>query len=143
MDDAHGTVECDPAIELEQTAVEPDGERGRWIVEWRIRNTALRELQIDSVRLPHGQFKAEEERFEPALLLASGQEARFKTRLRCDEPPGLVTENAFLIFHALWLGQPWRIFVRVRVLVRGEKKPFAEVALITTQKVGFSGVSFR
>jgi hypothetical protein len=140
MDGVQSGVERDPKIEIEQTTIERQSLGGRWIVEWRIRNMASHPLRIVSVRLPHGQYKAEEEHFEPALLLSSGQEARFKTRVRCDEPPGLVTENAFLIFHALWFGEPWRIFVRVRVTVNADGEPETATELITTQQVGFSGL---
>jgi hypothetical protein len=140
MNGVQSSVERDPKIELEQTAVERQSIGGLWIVKWRISNMAAHPLRIVSVRLPHGQFKAEEEHFEPALVLSSGQEARFETRVRCDEPPGLVTENAFLIFHAFWFGEPWRIFVRVRVTVNADGKPETATELITTQQVGFSGI---
>lgn len=130
-----------PEIELEQLSVERNGVMERWRIGWRIQNRGAHSLCVESVRLPHSQFKAEEQRFEPALVLSSGKEARFHSAVRCDEPAGIVTENAFLIFHVGWLGEPWRIFVRVRVVVQSKREPKAEVELITAQRVGFSGVA--
>jgi hypothetical protein len=52
----------------------------------------------------------------------------------------LVTENAFVILQIKWRGAPWRIFVRVRVIVNKKGEPNATTELITTQKVGFTGV---
>lgn len=93
------------------------------------------------VRLPHGQFKSDDHRFEPPLDLAAGASSRFHVCVSCDEPAGLVTENAFVIFAARWSGEEWRIFVRIRVIVNAEGKPETATELVTTQKVGFSGVA--
>ena len=79
--------------------------------------------------------------FRTGAAVESRRNARFQTSVRCDEPAGLVTENAFLIFHAVWLGEPWRIFARVRVEVESNREPKTVVELITTQKIGFSGVA--
>jgi hypothetical protein len=74
------------------------------------------------------------------MELAPGGAAEFQTVVHCDEAPGLVTENAFLIFNATWLHEEWRIFVRVRVIVDPKGEPESAAELITAQKVGFSGV---
>jgi hypothetical protein len=97
-------------------------------------------LELTSVRLPHGQFKAAEKQFDPAVELAPGSAAQFQSVVYCNEPRGLVTENAFLIFNALWGAAEWRIFVRVRVVVNAHGEPESATESITTQKVGFSGV---
>jgi hypothetical protein len=91
--------------------------------------------------MPHGQFKSEEIRFEPPLDLAPGANEQFQTSVRCHEPSGLVTENAFVIFHVIWLAQRWRIFARVSVVVDADGTPAATTESITTQKVGFSGIT--
>jgi hypothetical protein len=114
---------------------------GYWTILWEVRNASAGAITIASVRLPHGQFKAAEQRFEPALDLAPGAAARFETRVHCDEPPGFVTENAFLIFHVLWRGEEWRVFVRVRVVVAAQGEPQTSTELITAQRVGFSGLA--
>ena len=107
---------------------------------WRVENKGAYPLQIRAVRLPHGQFKAGEHRFEPALDLAPGESDQFQLAVRCEEPPGPVTENAFVIFSVIWFGEAWRIFVRIRVVINVQGKPETATELITTQKVGFSGV---
>ena len=133
-------VEVEPAIMVKQGSVSRDTRSLRWVVEWKFVNRGGASLDIQSVQLPHGQFKTEEERFEPQIVLAPRAESRFSTDVRCDEPPGPVTENAFLIFRVIWLGAPWRIFVRIRVAVNASGEPQTEIESITTQKAGFSGV---
>jgi hypothetical protein len=61
-------------------------------------------MRILSVRLPHGQFKSEEQRFEPPMDLNGTEEVQFRTFVRCDAPTGLVTENAFVILYVTWRG---------------------------------------
>lgn len=90
------------------------------------------------MRLPHGQFKSDEYRFKPPLKLASGARGQFDTQVRCVEPVGLVTENAFAIFSVIWAEEAWRIFVRLRVVVKSDGKPATATEWTTTQKVGFS-----
>ena len=129
-----------PQITLTQVSVEPEEGKGNWKILWRIANLNSQPLEIRAVRLPHGQFESAERRFEPALMLAPKQAAQFEVVVRCDEPAGLVTENAFLIFQVFRRGERWRIFARVRVTVNKNEIPAAETELITTQQVGFSGV---
>jgi len=88
--------------------------------------------------LPHGQFKSAEQRFDPPLEISEGGQVAFRALMHCDQPPGLVTENAFIIFQAVWCKEPWRIFVRIRVVVKEGGEPQTAVELITTQKIGFS-----
>jgi len=130
-----------PHIVLTQVSAERDGATEYWKIRWMIENQGTDSLEVLSVRLPHGQFKSDEYRFEPALALAPGKKTEFTVSVRFNEPAGLVTENAFVIFHALWLDEPWRIFVRIRVVVTDEGRPQTETESITTQKVGFSGVA--
>ena len=54
---------------------------------------------------------------------------------------GLVTENAFVIFNVNWSDEPWRIFVRIRVTMNLDGRPETETEAITTQRVGFSGIT--
>lgn len=131
----------EPRISLRQVAVTRAGAAGDWNVEWEVENTGNGPLQIIAARLPHGQFKAGELRFEPPLASAPGQPNRFQVPVHCNEPTGLVTENAFVIFQALWSGEPWRIFARLRVTVTGDGRPVTETESITTHQIGFSGVS--
>ena len=128
-------------ITLTQVSVEPEQGKGNWQILWRIANLNSQPLELRAVRLPHGQFKSAERRFEPAIGLAAKQDAQFQVFVHCDEPSGVVTENAFLIFQGIWVGEPWRIFARVRVTVNSAGTPTATTEWITTQRVGFSGVA--
>ena len=130
-----------PRIALRQMFVERNGEMECWNIAWRIENRAREPVKIVSARLPHGQFKSEEIRFEPPLDLPPDANEQFQTSVRCHEPSGLVTDNAFVIFHAIWRSEPWRIFARVRVAVDADGKPAATTQSVTTQKVGFSGIN--
>jgi hypothetical protein len=127
-----------PALALRQVDAHRHPTTDDWNIGWTIENKKAQSLNISSVRLPHGQFKAEERKFEPPLNLTGGASATFETLVRCKEPPGLVTENAFVIFYVSWLNASWRIFVRVRVEVDAQLAPEAAVESITTQRVGFS-----
>jgi hypothetical protein len=129
-----------PQITLTQVSVEPEEGKGNWKILWRIANLNSQPLELRAVRLPHGQFKSAERRFEPAIGLAVKQDAQFQVLVHCDEPAGLVTENAFLIFQGIWVGEPWRIFARVRVTANSAGTPAATTEWITTQRVGFSEV---
>jgi len=131
----------EPEIELRQGATEPAASTGHWNIAWTVQNKGHGALEIQVVRLPHGQFKSEELRFEPALHFAPQASGRFQIRVRCHEPAGLVTENAFVIFSVIWLGEPWRVFVRMRVVVTPEGEPETATELITAQKIGFSGMA--
>ena len=108
---------------------------------WRVQNHGAVPLEITSLRLPHGQFKSDDQRFEPPIYLAPGQSDRFDSTVRCNEPAGLVTENAFVILHAKWLGAEWRIYVRISVTIGSNMQPVTATELITTQKVGFSEIT--
>jgi hypothetical protein len=134
-------ITTSPAIELQQVFVRRDTPAGDWSVGWKAENTGAKSLQVTSVRLPHGQFKSAEKRFEPVVEMAPGDSVELQTLVHCDEAPGLVTENAFVIFNVIWLGEEWRIFVRIRVVVDRNGEPESATELISAQKVGFSGVT--
>jgi hypothetical protein len=127
-----------PAIALRQVHAHRHPPTDGWSIVWTVENKRAQSLKISSVRLPHGQFKAQQRKFEPVLNLTGGASAEFETLVHCKEPPGLVTENAFVIFYGSWLSAPWRIFVRLRVEIDAQLAPQAVVESITTQRVGFS-----
>ena len=127
-----------PAIALRQVYAHRHPTTDDWSIGWTVENKKAQSLKISSVRLPHGQFKAQEREYELALNLTGGTSAEFETLVHCKEPPGLVTENAFVIFYVSWSNASWRIFVRVRVEVDAQLAPQAAVESITTQRVGFS-----
>ena len=131
----------EPKIALRQTALSRDPTTAGWHILWELENLGSAVLTIVSLRMPHGQFKSAEHCFAPALELAAGSGTQFTILVHCDEPAGLVTENAFVIFHCQWRSEAWRIFVRTRVTVAADGAPETATELITTQKVGFSGIS--
>jgi hypothetical protein len=130
-----------PKVRLEQVSVDRLEAPGYWKIVWQIKNVARHLIKLETVRLPHGQFKSEQLRFERPIDLPAHRTVQFQIPVRCDEPAGLVTENAFMIFQIDWRGEPWRVFVRLRVIVSEQGEPSATTELITTQKVGFSGVN--
>ena len=130
-----------PHIALRQVGAIRDGVAEYWNVEWEVENRGAEPIGIAAARLPHGQFKSEEIRFQPANVLPAGRSSRFHVSVDCHEPSGLVTENAFVILDVIWRAQPWRVFSRVRVVVDSDGTPLAITESITTQKIGFSGVS--
>lgn len=129
-----------PEIALKQVAA-GNGATECWTIGWEVENRGTKPLKLLAARLPHGQFKSEELRFEPALELPPDGREKFEISVHCNEPSGLVTENAFVIFHAIWSGELWRIFSRIRVEVDSGGVPEVTTESITTQKVGFSGIS--
>ena len=133
---------AEPRIVLTQVSAESDGVMACWSIDWLVENKSANTLHVLAVRLPHGQFKSDERRFDPAIELSAGARKQFQTFVRCDEPAGLVTENAFVIFSVNWLGEPWRVFVRLRVVMSSDGRPETATELITAQKVGFSEVNF-
>jgi hypothetical protein len=130
-----------PRISLVQQAVEWTETPGWWKITWSVGNVGSVKITISGARLPHSQFKSEEQRFDPPLELEPGAECQCSSAVYCHEPPGLVTENAFLIFYVMCLEAPWRIFARLEINVGRTGEPRAMTALITNQRVGFSGVA--
>jgi hypothetical protein len=130
-----------PDIALRQVSIARHRSIGCWSFRWKVTNTGADPLIIVSARLPHSQFKSKECRFEPPLRLDSGQSGQFEVCVTCNEPAGLVTVNAFVIFSAIWAGEAWRIFARISITVNAAGTPETETEMITTQKTGFSGVT--
>jgi hypothetical protein len=140
MATSEANAEFAPAIEFRQTAAEQAGQEDEWSMEFLLQNHGADVLQVESARLPHGQFRSEAQRFDPPLLLAPGEKILFSPRVRCHEPPGLVTVNAFVILSVFWMQERWRIFVRIRVVIGTDGTPQTATESITTQKIGFSGI---
>ena len=128
----------EPTLALRQVALARDAAAKVWNIRWQVDNLGGDALEIYTVRLPHGQFRSDEQRFAPPLELAGGESKEFQSLVHCQEPAGLVTENAFAIFNCQWRGEAWRILVRLRVTVKANGEPETATELITTQKIGFS-----
>ena len=130
-----------PRVAVEELRRSIEGEHGRWLFEWRIQNLTEKPIKFLTARCPHGQFRSEERFFDPPRDAAAGRNATIEMPVLCDEPAGAVIENGFLILLVEWLDKHWRIFVRLRVIINQEGKPETLSELITTQQVGFSGIS--
>ena len=110
----------------------------QWLVAWNIQNLDPTPIQILAGRLPHSQFWGEEKELSPSIKLLPNESAQLNFSVTCNEPPGTVVENAFLILRVLWPEKPWRIFARLRVVFDEQGGPQAATELVTAQPIGFS-----
>ena len=129
-----------PKIEVEQIERRTSEKLGRWLFKWRVRNLTEVPMNLLSVRLPHGKFKAEERKFGPALKVAAQDHFILDLAVACEEPPNTIVDNAFLILLVSWQENLWRFFVRLRIMVNEQGQPQTTTESITVQQVGFSGV---
>lgn len=128
----------DPRVLVEQISRSIGPAPNRWLVAWRIQNLGEEPLQILAARLPHGQLRSVEQELAPVLKLPPNESARLDLEVTCNEPPGTIVENAFLILRLLCLGEPWWVFARLRVVFDEQGGPQTTTEVITTQQVGFS-----
>lgn len=129
-----------PRVELVQSSQEPGVRPGEWAIVWKIRNLTAHPLTLESAWLPHGQFRSERMDLRSMPLIGADAAVDIQTTVRCDEPPGAVVENAFVILTARWRNEPWRILARLTVRI-GPDGPAATTETMTIQPVGFSGAS--
>lgn len=127
-----------PKTRIEQASAEFDASGGVWRIDWDIRNLEDEAIVVRSGRLPHGQFRGEERELDPAAEISRGRSARLAFSVSCRESPGAVVENAFLILHTVWSGEPWRILARLRVTIDERGRPRSVTESITTHRIGFS-----
>jgi hypothetical protein len=128
-----------PKIAVEGTSRGRGTGSDHWLFGWSIQNLSPQALALLAARLPHGKFRSQGERaFHPPLELGTGERAQIETAVFCDEPPGSVIENAFLILSAEWQKREWRLFVRLRVTVNEQGQPQSLTEMVTTQEAGFS-----
>lgn len=127
-----------PKITLQRISLSRGTQEGVWVIAWRVENLDPLPIRLDAARFPHSQFKADEQQFQPNLILGYKEAVQFESTVVCAEPAGSAIENAFIIFSVVWLERHWRIFVRLRILVDDQGKPVPLTEAITTQQVGFS-----
>jgi hypothetical protein len=130
----------EPKVAVEELRRNREVGSGRWLFGWLIQNLTEQPIKFLAARCPHGQFKSAERFFDPPLQAAAGKIAMIEMPVFCDEPAGAVIENGFLILLVEWLDKQWRLFVRLRVTINQQGVPETATELITTQRVGFSGV---
>lgn len=129
-----------PKVAVDELSRSRETESGRWMIAWRVQNLADQPLRFLAARCPHGQFRSAERVFDPPLQADAGRAGTIEMTVSCAEPAGAVIENGFLILLVEWLKDRWRIFVRLRVTINQQGVPGTATQLITTQRVGFSGV---
>jgi hypothetical protein len=127
-----------PLVYVEPAPPAPGPSPTEWRVAWRIENRGDRPLELLAAWLPHGRFRAPERALEPPPRLLPGESARLDLVATCDEAPGTVVENAFVILRVRWGDEPWRILVRLLLTAAAHGAPTNTIALITTQPVGFA-----
>lgn len=127
-----------PRVVVEQASRRRGPEPDRWLVTWSIQNLGQEPLQILAGRLPHSRFRGEERELAPIPKLLPSESAQLEFAVACNEPPGTVVENVFLILRVLWRDQIWRLLARFRVVFNEQGAPETITELVTTQMVGFS-----
>lgn len=128
-----------PHVSVEATDVTPTPAEGGWQFAWHITDVGDADVTLESFWFPHGKFRGAEQALEPSSTLPPGGETTLERVVACAGEPGDEVENAFLIMHVNWGGQPWRIFVRLRIIFDERSRPRSVTELITTQPVGFTG----
>ena len=127
----------EPDVVVKQVSQVRKATPGHWSVTWEVQNRRGT-LRIVSGRLPHGRFRCGETELSPVPVLAPKEKARLEFTVKCEEPPGTVVENAFLILRVDWSKAPWLILARLRVSVDDNGAPQSVTEVITAQPVGFA-----
>ena len=135
-----GEKESEPHVVVDQLSRVRAPSPGQWLVAWQIQNLGQGTLKILSGRLPHSRFRCEERELDAIPMLRPKESARLELPVKCEEPPGTIVENAFLILRVLWSEEPWRILARLRVSINHGGAPETTTELVTTQPVGFSAL---
>jgi len=128
-----------PGLLIEPASCRAGATHGQWLAVWRVHNLGQEPVVLLSTWLPHDKFANPLQGIDPPLRLAPGGSTLLELPVACNEPPGSVVENAFVILRLLWLEQPWRAFVRLRVTVDNARTPQYSCESVTVHPVGFSG----
>lgn len=127
-----------PSVEVEP---QPPASRlagDRWRCAWIVRNLSTGPLQIVAAWLPHGRFRAERVDYAPSIVVLEGGSKRFEFEVACQEPPGTIVENCFVILTVDSGGHDWRIFARLTVAFGADGAPDPLTELVTVNPVGFA-----
>jgi len=127
-----------PNLRIEAVSCRSAGKLGQWIASWRIQNLEHQPAEVLSVWLPHDKFTSERRNFDPPLHLLGMETLALELPVACQEPPGSVVENAFVILQLLWMGRSWRVFARHVVTVDDAGAPQHLCQSVTVQPMGFS-----
>lgn len=111
---------------------------GEWRVTWELENRAAEALTLDTVWLPHGQFRGQGRTKLDGLELKTGRPTRLVTTVRYDSVPGSTVNNAFVILEARWRDTPWRVLARLQIEIDPRGTPLPRVERVTSQPIGVS-----
>lgn len=100
---------------------------GLWRAAWQLRASG-EPVQVIEAWLPHDHFYSPRRRFEPPLTV---DDTVLEAEVSCEDPPGSVIENAFLILRT----PDRRVFARLTILVDGEGVPRQQCEAVTVQEV--------
>ena len=135
--------ERSPRISVEQSECARLDERGRWHMTWQIHNLEKEAMTLRAAQMPHGKFKSEQRIFEKGIVVRAAGNAAIEFPVICQEAPGSVVDNAFLILQVEWLQSAWRIFVRFQVAFDEAAEPRTRTEMISAHRIGFSAQSPR
>lgn len=130
--------ELGPRLLIEQASADLGPPPGHWRVAWRIENVGDEPVRILAGRLPHSQFRSEEQEFVPNPEISRKERARLDFSVSCCEAPGAAVENAFLILRVLCAAELWRVLARLRVQFDEHGRPSTFTESVTTHRIGFS-----
>ena len=128
----------EPRIRIEQDTAQRKPAPNLWKVTWSIHNLADSPLTILAARLPHGKFRGKEIQLKRPLDLEPNGTGYLELEAQCDEAPGNVIENAFLIMRVVWVANEWLLLARFRVFINTDGTLSTTTERITAQLVGFS-----
>jgi hypothetical protein len=125
-------------IAVETVVSRPAATQGVFAVTWRIVNVTDGALAITEAWLPHGQFRAERQTYDPALELPAGGAIMLTRDVVVAAEPGETVENGFLILIVRRGEEVSRVLVRMAVhaAVDGSVQP--RIDAITSHPVGFA-----
>lgn len=105
---------------------------------WRLTNLTDQPIQILNTWLPHGEFLAERQPFDPPLVLTAGESCRIERSIRYSRAPGETVENAFLNLRVHVWAQTWRVLTRMRVERADTGLVRIAVEAVTSHREGFA-----
>ncbi len=127
-----------PEVKVEQNTQVAGYSPQLWRVGWNVHNLGDQPLQILTAQCPHGRFRGNKIELADFPELMPGKTTHLELPVTCNEPPGTVVENAFLLLQAKWRNQLWRILIRLTVTFDEQGAPKGKTEVISTQPVGFS-----
>jgi len=127
-----------PEVVIEPVSRQSGPDPGQWVFGWDVRNVGQAPLTLLQAWQPHGHFRGPRTGLTAHPEIPPGATGRVDLPVACDEPPGTVVENAFLILNAEWRRDAWRILARLRITADASGAPDPTTEDISVQRIGFS-----